>query len=362
MYSTSRLSRALSFESFATSSTSNTASTDTSTIWGPGTLSGKAIEAFGEATLRGVENVVIRRKLSTYRSLFPHTDDMTIKNIDTVYENVLELSRYSSYPFVPHVDGCHTELTAHCTDQISTPKIRHRLLCDWWWCKSQDGRHFVYAKVYRNGRWSNFNFFYPRSWTCQCVRLMSVWKLARHFSLPSSQYTYTSIRNHDVSGKGKLEALRDAIHLTPVIDFIVVVADHSDLACQAAVDAGFLDFMLRIYAVFPRLERGTPDLVSACTSTLLIVSRQSDCLEAIIRHPVCLLWKKCSQPFHDDIPDVADDPVSIRRLSWSRTEKLCIMSRLVTIYSLISTSRLKETVAIHMCVDLVEFARWVFIW
>jgi hypothetical protein len=100
---TSRHSRALSFESRATSSTSNTASTDTSTIWGPGTLSGKAIEAFGEATLRGVENVVIRRKLSTYRSLFPHADDTTIKNIDTVYENVLQLSRYSSHPFIPHI-------------------------------------------------------------------------------------------------------------------------------------------------------------------------------------------------------------------------------------------------------------------
>ena len=48
---TSRRSRALSFESLATSSRSNTTTTDTSTIWGPGTLSGKAIEAFGEATL-----------------------------------------------------------------------------------------------------------------------------------------------------------------------------------------------------------------------------------------------------------------------------------------------------------------------
>ena len=58
---------------------------------------------------------------------------------------------------------------------------------------------------------------------------------------------------------------------------------------------------------------------------------------------------------------MVDDPVSIRRLSWSRTEKLCVMSRLVTIYSLISTSRVKEAVAIDMCVDLVEFARRVFV-
>jgi hypothetical protein len=68
--------------------------TNDSTFYGLGTLSGKVIEAFGEATLWGVENIVIRRKLSTYRSLFPHTDETTIKDIDFVYENILELSRY----------------------------------------------------------------------------------------------------------------------------------------------------------------------------------------------------------------------------------------------------------------------------
>jgi hypothetical protein len=96
---TSRHSRALLFESLATMSTSNTTATDASTIWGPGTLSGKVIEAFGEATLRGVEIVVIRRKLSTYRSLFPHADDTAIKDIDSVYENVLELSRYCNHSY-----------------------------------------------------------------------------------------------------------------------------------------------------------------------------------------------------------------------------------------------------------------------
>jgi hypothetical protein len=91
---TSRHSRAYSIESQATLSTSNTTTTNDSTLYGLGTLSGKVIEAFGEATLRGVENIVIRRKLSTYRSLFPHADETTIKDIDSVYENILELSRY----------------------------------------------------------------------------------------------------------------------------------------------------------------------------------------------------------------------------------------------------------------------------
>jgi hypothetical protein len=86
--------KGLSSPSFATFSTSCTATTDSSAIWGPGGLSGRAIEAFGDATLRGIENIIIRRKLATYRALFPHMDDTPIRNIDSIYENILELSRY----------------------------------------------------------------------------------------------------------------------------------------------------------------------------------------------------------------------------------------------------------------------------
>lgn len=79
--------------SYASSTTSRTSS-KWSTIWGPGTLSGKALEAFGEVMLRGVENLVIRRQLASLRSIFPHTNDAVIHNIDHIYDNVLELSRF----------------------------------------------------------------------------------------------------------------------------------------------------------------------------------------------------------------------------------------------------------------------------
>jgi hypothetical protein len=78
--------------SYATSAVDST-TTFASTIWGPGTLAGKALEALGEATLRGVENIVIRRKLAAIRSVFPHTDTTDIADIDAAYDDVLELSR-----------------------------------------------------------------------------------------------------------------------------------------------------------------------------------------------------------------------------------------------------------------------------
>jgi hypothetical protein len=91
----SRQSKGLSMIS-CTSSASNETTTSTSTIWGPGTLSGKAIEAFGEATLRGVENLVIRRKLVSLRSHFPHDNGTVNRKIEQIYNDVLELTRFVS--------------------------------------------------------------------------------------------------------------------------------------------------------------------------------------------------------------------------------------------------------------------------
>jgi hypothetical protein len=79
--------------SSAFSDSSSTSSQRTNTIYGLGTLTGKALEAFGEATLRVVENLTIRRKLVYLRSSFPHTNDNKIADIDQLYDDLLELLR-----------------------------------------------------------------------------------------------------------------------------------------------------------------------------------------------------------------------------------------------------------------------------
>jgi hypothetical protein len=118
--------------------------------------------------------------------------------------------------------------------------------------------------------------------------------------------------------------------------------------------------LLRVYVVTPKLERGIPDLVSACKSGMLMLSRQPDRLEAIIHHPVCTLWAECNELLYDQMPNVADDYVSIRYSSWRRVPKFCVVSRLATIHKfLLSKSNLEKSVAAEMCIDLVEFSRLV---
>jgi hypothetical protein len=67
-------------------SVSQRTTTDTSTIWGPGTLSGRALLALGEATIRGIDALLIRRKLATIRKRGPYLTQ-------TMCDDLLELCR-----------------------------------------------------------------------------------------------------------------------------------------------------------------------------------------------------------------------------------------------------------------------------
>ena len=80
---------------------SSTLASDTSTIEvGIGTLSGRAIYALGEAALRRIDIIAILKKLRVIKGVFPHRDDVAIPNVEEIYDDVLELSRYVFIIFV----------------------------------------------------------------------------------------------------------------------------------------------------------------------------------------------------------------------------------------------------------------------
>jgi len=93
-YSTSSLSTSL-HSHYADSASLVSGTTSAGTILGPGSLSGKAVLALGKLTLKGVERVVISRRLSTISSKFPHSNvsGANIKGLLVMYEDLLELSR-----------------------------------------------------------------------------------------------------------------------------------------------------------------------------------------------------------------------------------------------------------------------------
>ncbi|KAJ7637548.1 hypothetical protein DFH06DRAFT_645582 [Mycena polygramma] len=77
---------------FSESPNSKRTTTDTSTVWGPGTLSGRALLALGEAAIRGIDAIIIRRRLATIRLRAP------LFLTKSMHGDLLELCRCAQFP------------------------------------------------------------------------------------------------------------------------------------------------------------------------------------------------------------------------------------------------------------------------
>ena len=81
-----------SLSSEATTAGSTPTQTSDSTVRGIGSQSGRVLCAVGEAALRGIGGLKIRRRLGIISSTFPH-NDLDPRDLTEIYDDVLELSR-----------------------------------------------------------------------------------------------------------------------------------------------------------------------------------------------------------------------------------------------------------------------------
>lgn len=88
-------------------------STSNDTVYGIGSVSGRLLHAVGGAALRGVEVLAIRRKLRHINDIFPHTDNISVDNIEVLYDDALELSRYA---YICRQSFIHTDRAMHQED------------------------------------------------------------------------------------------------------------------------------------------------------------------------------------------------------------------------------------------------------
>ena len=67
---------------------------------GIGSLSAKFIEGFGKKVIYGIESItVIRRRLAYIQSICPLSDDHPPQDVHRIYDDLLELSRYDTFPY-----------------------------------------------------------------------------------------------------------------------------------------------------------------------------------------------------------------------------------------------------------------------
>ncbi|KAJ6460685.1 hypothetical protein C8R47DRAFT_1080909 [Mycena vitilis] len=109
---------------FSGSSDSQETTTDTSTVWGPGTLSGRALLALGEATVRGIDALIIRHRLATIRLRAPSLTK-------SMHSDVLELCRPNMYSVTITKQATQLALAQICAGPESSLYIFVVLLCQW---------------------------------------------------------------------------------------------------------------------------------------------------------------------------------------------------------------------------------------
>ncbi|KAJ6584131.1 hypothetical protein DFH09DRAFT_1275142 [Mycena vulgaris] len=99
--------------------------TDTSTVWGPGTLSGRAILALGEVTIRGIDAILIRRKISAIRQRAPGILSNALCN------DLVELCRPALYPARIAKEAIRLAVVQICGGPEFSRHLMVVILCKW---------------------------------------------------------------------------------------------------------------------------------------------------------------------------------------------------------------------------------------
>ncbi|KAJ7440610.1 hypothetical protein FB451DRAFT_126070 [Mycena latifolia] len=239
-----------------------------STVPGPGALTGKAIKALGRVTIRGIDHFVILRQLSVIASHFPLPDEKAavIKQIEEIYAHALEFSRQGLY-------------------RVEINRKALRLLL------GQIGMGETHFLVRALSRWDGLEL---RLFLSEIlIQLAPLWNphLGRVFSSPL-------LDAYSVSQPS------DRVSIAPFLLFISRLVRESASACRAVLDVAFLDVLMIIRAVhdlnkeniISELEpvgdhtRHRKRLLAVINAILLDIIAYPENRLLVLNHPICSTW------------------------------------------------------------------------
>ncbi|KAJ7433028.1 hypothetical protein B0H11DRAFT_1939856 [Mycena galericulata] len=140
------------FSNAVSDSDSQRTTTETSTVWGPGTLSGRALLALGEVTIRGLNQIVIWRRLATIRLRAPS---------QSMCDDLLELCRPAMYSLRIRKEVLRLILTQICVESKWSMLVL--ALCDW----RQDEARLILHEVMRS--LSDPELLHPSGWPLEGI-------------------------------------------------------------------------------------------------------------------------------------------------------------------------------------------------
>ncbi|KAJ7761789.1 hypothetical protein B0H16DRAFT_1530551 [Mycena metata] len=239
-----------------------------STVPGPGALSGKAIKALGRVTIRGIDHLVILRQLSVIAHHFPLPDEKAgfVKDVEEIYADTLEFSRQGLY-----------------REEINRKALR-LLLC-------QIGMGETQYLVRVLSRWDRLEL---RLFLSEIlIQLTSLWnpQLGTVFFTPLfSAYSETEKSGH--------------VSISPFLLFIAKLVRTHASAGRAVLDVGFLDVLILIRSLndlnkedilsdFASNQNDTSHrrrILAASNAVLLDILAYPELRPIVLNHPICSTW------------------------------------------------------------------------
>ncbi|KAK6969376.1 hypothetical protein R3P38DRAFT_3146139 [Favolaschia claudopus] len=238
-----------------------------STVPGPGALSGKAIKALGRVTIRGIDRLVMTRQLSVIAHYFPLPDEKAVcmKHAEEMYADALEFSRQGLY-----------------REHINRRALRLLL--------GQIGMGETQYLVRALSRWDRLEL---RLFVAEIlIQLAPLWNpcLSKVLSSPLLSAYSSRFKSDDVS-------------LCPLLLFISKLIRTKASVCRAVLDVGLLDVLMLVRSlnnlnttvilsavVSPGASPDRKRLLSVSNAVLHDILAYPELRSVVQNHPICSTW------------------------------------------------------------------------
>ncbi|KAJ3720140.1 hypothetical protein C8R42DRAFT_111311 [Lentinula raphanica] len=267
-----------------------------STFTGPGSLAGKALFNVGRLTLRGVEQIIISRRLSVIATHFPHRNTDRIAGLTEMYADLLELSS----------DSIRTRALQLLFAQIASRSTLHLINAISVWPLTE------------------VNLLLSELLGCFDPRRSLVEDHPKHVLLSVYQQHLSKWEEHS---------------LAPLINFLQDFATSDEQRWSTICASGFLDLLLQLYIsdftdplVSKTLPSNRTTLSAACNSFLVEALGNRSAYETFQLHPVSGLWSRWPMlQLMLESPDATR--CTRRRQAWANLDKRNIQWRISSVFN-----------------------------
>ncbi|KAF5384538.1 hypothetical protein D9757_006445 [Collybiopsis confluens] len=273
-----------------------------STFDGLGSSTGKAIFTVGKLTLKGIEQLIISRRLASISAQFPHLDIDNIPKLHSMYMDLLEFSRIDMY--------------SHSTRTRAIQILMRQI---------------------------------ARRRTTSLAVALSTWSVVEVKLLISEIISWFDPTRKMEYERAILSDYRDHLSkweehsLAPVIDFLRDLASYTELGGWSTVlSCGCLDLFLQLYVADYQdpLYIDTPhskesrsfaksSISATCNSFLMEALADENSRGMITSHPICGLWPRWPMLAFGHM---AQNRHHQRREMWKRVGEKQIRWRISSIY------------------------------